>query len=77
VVECAVFGVPDAKWGEAVHAAVVLRAGVAVDTDELMAWVKSELGAIKAPKRIWLVAQLARNAAGKVSRAGVRSALLG
>jgi acyl-CoA synthetase (AMP-forming)/AMP-acid ligase II len=76
VAECAVFGVSDAKWGEAVNAAVVLKEGVETGTDELIAWVKSELGAIKAPKRVWLVSQLARNAAGKVSRAGVRSALL-
>jgi fatty-acyl-CoA synthase len=44
VAECAVFGVPDAKWGEAVNAAVVLKAGAAAGTDELTAWVKSELG---------------------------------
>jgi acyl-CoA synthetase (AMP-forming)/AMP-acid ligase II len=77
VAECAVFGVSDAKWGEAVNAAVVLHAGAEADADELIAWVKSELGSVKAPKQIWFVSALARNAAGKVSRAGVRSALLG
>ena len=45
------------------------------DADALIAWVKSELGSVKAPKHIWLVPQLARNAAGKVSRAGVRDSV--
>jgi fatty-acyl-CoA synthase len=77
VAECAVFGVSDVKWGEAVNAAVVLNTGADASTEDLIAWVKSELGSVKAPKRVWLVSQLARNAAGKVSRAAVRSALLG
>jgi len=77
VVECAVFGVPDAKWGEAVHAAVVLRAQVPRDEHALRDFVKATLGSVKAPKRIWWVDALARNAAGKVSRADVRTAVLG
>lgn len=77
VQECAVFGAPDAKWGEAVHAAVVLRQDQAATADELIAFVKESLGSVKAPKHIWFVAPLARNAAGKVSRAGVRQAVLG
>jgi acyl-CoA synthetase (AMP-forming)/AMP-acid ligase II len=76
VAECAVFGVPDAKWGEAVNAAVVLHTDVTAIADEIIAFVKSELGSVKAPKHIWFVPQLERNAAGKVSRAGVRAALL-
>ena len=75
VTECAVFGIADAKWGEAVHAAVVLGAGTSVGEAELIAWVKQELGSVKAPKRITFVEHLERNAAGKVSRAGVRESL--
>lgn len=77
VAECAVFGATDAKWGEAVNAAVALREGGVSTAEELIAWVKSELGSVKAPKRVWFVSALPRNAAGKVSRAAVRSALLG
>lgn len=77
VAECAVFGVPDAKWGEAVNAAVVVQSGAAVEADALIAFVKAELGSVKAPKRIWFVDHLERNAAGKVSRGGVRASLLG
>jgi acyl-CoA synthetase (AMP-forming)/AMP-acid ligase II len=76
IAECAVFGVDDHKWGEAVQAAVVLRPGVAADADELIAFVKAELGSVKAPKCIHFVDRLERNAAGKVSRAGVKGGLL-
>ncbi len=75
VEECAVFGMDDPKWGEAVSAAVVLRAGAVANAEQLILWVKSELGSVKAPKRVWLVDHLDRNAAGKVSRGGVRAAI--
>jgi acyl-CoA synthetase (AMP-forming)/AMP-acid ligase II len=73
VAECSVFGVADEKWGEAVNAAVRLSSGVVVNAADLMAFVKAELGSVKAPKAIHFVAELPRNAAGKVSRAAVRS----
>ena len=76
VAECSVFGAPDEKWGEAVHAAVRLADGAAVSAAELIAFVKAELGSVKAPKTIHFVAELPRNAAGKVSRAAVRSTLV-
>ena len=76
VAECSVFGAPDDRWGEAVHAAVTPTAGVLVSAEELIAFVKSELGSVKAPKVIHFVAELPRNAAGKVSRADVRAVVL-
>jgi len=75
VLECAVFGVDDPKWGEAVNAAVVVRRGSTVGGEELIAYVKDELGSVNAPKRIHFVDRLERNAAGKVSRAAVRDAV--
>lgn len=68
VLECSVFGVEDPKWGEAVHAAVELRAGSRVTESELIAFVKTELDSVKAPKRIHVVDRLPRNAVGKVVR---------
>jgi acyl-CoA synthetase (AMP-forming)/AMP-acid ligase II len=73
VAECCVFGMDDPKWGEAIHAAVVLVPGEFVDVNELIAFVKAELDSVKAPKVIDFVPELPRNAAGKVSRAGVRA----
>jgi len=77
VAECSVFGVPDEKWGEAVHAAVLLAPGVLVSAPALIAFVKAELGSVKAPKVVHFVAELPRNAAGKVSRADVRRMVVG
>jgi acyl-coenzyme A synthetase/AMP-(fatty) acid ligase len=68
-----VFGVEDAKWGEAIHAAVRPVAGVAPDPEELIAFVKKELDSIKAPKRIYFLDELPRNPAGKVSRSAVKA----
>ena len=77
VAESSVFGAPDEKWGEAVHAAVRLVPGKLVNAAELIAFTKAELGSVKAPKAIHFVAELPRNAAGKVSRAAVRASTLG
>jgi acyl-CoA synthetase (AMP-forming)/AMP-acid ligase II len=73
VAECSVFGVPDEKWGEAIQAAVRLVPGADVGPADLIAFVKAELGSVKAPKAMHVVAELPRNAAGKVSRAAVRA----
>lgn len=66
VADCAVFGVPDAKWGEAVHASVELKG--AGDPQELMAHVKEALGSIKTPKAIHVYETLPRNIYGKLQR---------
>ncbi|SAK76574.1 class I adenylate-forming enzyme family protein [Caballeronia ptereochthonis] len=76
VAECSVVGVPDAKWGEAVHAAVQLRPGMKVNSDELIALVKHELGSVKTPKHIHLFESLPRNAVGKITKPAVREAIL-
>jgi acyl-CoA synthetase (AMP-forming)/AMP-acid ligase II len=73
VAECSVFGVADERWGEAVHAAVKLTPGVLVNAAELITFTKAELGSVKAPKEIHFVAELPKNAAGKVSRSDVRA----
>lgn len=52
VVECAVVGIPDRHWGEAVHAVIVPRDGVSLGEDELLLWCKSRLGGVKRPKSL-------------------------
>lgn len=66
VKDCAVFGVPDDKWGEAIHAAVELSAPT--DATTLVDHVKTALGSIKTPKAIQFVEALPRNAYGKLQR---------
>jgi|JRYD01.1.fsa_nt_gb acyl-CoA synthetase (AMP-forming)/AMP-acid ligase II len=74
VQECAVIGVPDEKWGEAVKAVVLLKPGAPVDAEELIHLVKGQLGGVKAPKSIDFVADLPRSPAGKVMKKEIRKA---
>jgi acyl-CoA synthetase (AMP-forming)/AMP-acid ligase II len=74
VEDCAVVGVPDAKWGEAVKAVVQLKPGHSLDPEELINLVRSTLGSVHAPKSVDFVAQLPRSANGKVLKRDVRQA---
>jgi long-chain acyl-CoA synthetase len=71
VLEAAVFGIPDATWGEAVHAVVVPRG--AVEIDDLVAHCRSLIADYKVPKRIDLRAEpLPKSGAGKVLKRELR-----
>ena len=71
--ECAVIGVPDAKWGEAVKAVVELRPGAAVTEAALIERVKASLGSVKAPKSVEFTVQLPRSSVGKVLKRELRA----
>jgi malonyl-CoA/methylmalonyl-CoA synthetase len=72
IAECAVVGLPDATWGEAVTAVVVARLGHAVPMlPELRDWCRSRLSPYKLPRRLEIVAALPRNAMGKVTKPAV------
>lgn len=68
VVDCAVYGIPDPATGEAVVAAVVLREGAALTTDELRAAVDGRLASYKRISEINAVDQIPRLPSGKVLR---------
>lgn len=72
VLECAVIGIPDELWGEAVKAVVVKREGVSVTDFELTDYCKERLAGFKAPKSVDFVNKLPRNLAGKVLRRVLR-----
>lgn len=75
VKDAAVVGVPDARWGEAIAAAVELRepAELHDPATTLQAWVADRLADYKKPRRVLLVKALPRNAMGKVVKTEVRS----
>lgn len=72
VQDCAVVGVPDEKWGEAVKAVVELNAGMRVDAEEIIALCKQRLGSVKTPKSVDFIATLPRSANGKVQKRELR-----
>jgi len=73
VQDCAVVGVPDEKWGEAIKAVVELKRGCSLSADELLAFCKERLGSVKAPKSVDFVDSLPRSPVGKVLRKEVRN----
>ena len=72
VATCAVIGVPSAKWGEAVHAVVVLREGAEATAEELRAHCRTRLGGYKCPESIEFRHSLPLSAAGKVLKSELR-----
>ena len=72
IAECAVIGLPDDTWGEAVSAAVVLKSGTLELTD-LRDWCKGRLSVYKIPQRLKVVSELPRNAMGKVTKPAVKA----
>jgi O-succinylbenzoic acid--CoA ligase len=63
-----VAGVPDDKWGHAVHAFVVLNADMKLSIEEVREWVKETLPAFSAPQALHVVAEIPRTALGKPQR---------
>ena len=76
ILEAAVFGVPDEKWGEAVNAAVVLKAGKAITEDEIIAFCKEQQASYKAPKTIVFLDELPKTGSGKIYKKGLRDPFL-
>jgi fatty-acyl-CoA synthase len=72
VLDCAAYGVPDEKWGEAVAASVVLAPGSSHDTDSIRTHLRALIAAYKVPRYIEFPAVLPRTSSGKVLRRDLR-----
>ena len=73
VLECAVIGIPDDKWGEAVTALVVLAPSGGPSEADIIAHCKARLGSVKAPKRVVFKAALPRTPVGKFDKKAMRA----
>jgi len=71
--DCAVFGVPDDKWGEMVKAVVQLNDGETVEPEVLMALCKEQLGSVKTPKSVEFWDELPLSPVGKVLKRDIRA----
>ena len=73
VAMAAVIGVPDAKWGEAVTALIVAKAGATPSAAALTQLVKDRKGGMHAPKHVEIVDSLPLTAVGKVDKKVLRA----
>lgn len=74
VVECAVIGVPDVRWGEVPRAVVVPREGASPAPEGVIGFLTGRLAAYKIPKSVVCVHELPRTASGKLHKPSLRRA---
>ncbi|MCL4426445.1 MAG: AMP-binding protein, partial [Firmicutes bacterium] len=72
VLEAAVTGISDPKWGEVGKAFVVLKPGHSLTANELLGYLKGQLAKYKVPKEVEFRTELPKNAAGKVLKRQLR-----
>lgn len=72
ILECAVVGVPDEKWGEAVQGIVVLKPAAQATEEELIRFCKERIARYKAPKSIDFISALPKTGSGKIEKKKLR-----
>jgi long-chain acyl-CoA synthetase len=72
VAECAVVGVPDEKYGEALFAAIVLQPGATLTRDQVIEHCRARIGGYKVPRQMVFLRQLPKSAMGKILKTELR-----
>lgn len=70
---CAVIAIPDAKWGETVHAMIIVRDKHSLNTDEVISFCRTLIAGYKCPRSIEFRAEFPLSAAGKVLKSELRA----
>ena len=68
ILEAAVFGIPDYKWGEVVCAAIVPIKGKKIDTEELRKFCRQKIAGFKIPEKVFFLNGLPKTGSGKISK---------
>ncbi len=72
LMESAVVGAPDEKWGEVVKVVAVKRPGADIDSEKLTAFLKGKIADFKLPRHVAFLDMLPRNPSGKVLKTALR-----
>jgi fatty-acyl-CoA synthase len=75
IMECAVVGVADERWGEVGHLVIVPAPNIQVSTADIVAFLEPQLARYKIPKHITLADKLPRNGAGKLDKGSLRASI--
>ncbi len=73
VLECAVIGVPDERWGESIKAVVVLNEGAGLDAAGIVERVRPKLGSVKTPKSVEIWEAIPKTPVGKTDKKAIRA----
>jgi len=73
ILECAVYGIPDEKWGERVQASIVLKPDAeSLSEREVMDFVRDRLARYKAPRVVEFLSELPKTGSGKIRKKELR-----
>ena len=73
IAEVAVIGIPSERWGEEVKACCVPKPGMEIEEGDVLAWARERIAPFKVPKSIDVIAEMPRNASGKILRRQLRA----